>query len=108
MWDSQKRQRFQQLRERSDLTDSEKTELSALTQELESAEVTYLNGASRRIRNEREQIETQNRSLEKLAARRRALVEKLESALSAAQAERSAIDSELAVVLSGSTGSGAE
>jgi predicted O-linked N-acetylglucosamine transferase (SPINDLY family) len=109
MWEPQKRQRFQQLRERCDRLDAaEKAELAALTQELEAAEAAYLNGAAQRLRQERKRIERQNRSLETLAARRRDLICRLECVLAEARSERNAIDSELALVLAGSNGSGAE
>lgn len=106
MWNDQKRERFQMLRERTDsLSAAEQAELNALTQELESAESTYMNGATNRMRQEREVVEIQNRSLEALAARQNALIARLEGAFFDARAERNAINSELALVLAASTGS---
>lgn len=105
MWDSEKRERFQALRMRAhELDPTEQAELATLTRELEAFESAYLNNATQRLRLAREQIEQQNRSLESLAARRSALVRRLESVLSDARAERTAIDSELALVLTNSNG----
>jgi len=109
MWDPQKRQRFQQLRERANALDAaEKAELTGLTNELESAEASYLTSAAQRIRHERELIEQQNRKLELLAARKRALAYRLENVLIDARSERNAIESELALVLAGSNASPSE
>ncbi|MBI1831013.1 MAG: hypothetical protein HYR84_06135 [Planctomycetes bacterium] len=100
MWDNSKRQRFQQLRQREgSLTDSETGELAALAQELEAAESAYLSGATERTRHERETTEKQNRALEKLAKRKKALVDRLANTLADARIERSAIEDELASVL---------
>jgi len=55
------------------------------------------------MRLEREEAEERIRSLERLAARRKALVTRLEGALSETRAERLAIDAELASVLAGSS-----
>ncbi|HBI43086.1 MAG TPA: hypothetical protein DDY78_09560 [Planctomycetales bacterium] len=108
MWEEQKRTRFHQLRQRqgkSALTEAEQAELAFLTQELEAAEAACLTPATERLRQEREILETQNRSLEVLALRKEALVRRLSAFLAEAQTERRAIDGELASVLAESRGS---
>jgi hypothetical protein len=103
MWDEQKRQRFQQLRQREDqLTAPEQAELVSLVDELEAAEAAYLNGATQRLRQERQTTEKQNRTLAELADRRQALMQRLSSVLAEARAERHAIERELASVLADS------
>jgi hypothetical protein len=107
MWEAQKRERFQQLRQRqreSGLTEAEQAELGRLVQELEAAEATYLTPATERLRQERETLEAQNRTLEVLARRKETLVLRLRHFLAEAQAERRAIQCELAAVLAGSHG----
>ncbi len=102
MWDEQKRERFQQLRQRNGaLTDAEQAELAQLVQELEAEEAAYLTPATQRLRQEREALEVQNQALEALALRKEALVRRLREFLGEAQAERRAIESELAAVLGG-------
>jgi hypothetical protein len=106
MWDEQKRQRFQQLREREcQLTAVEEAELGSLVKELKAA---YLSGATERLRQERDTLEKHNRALEDLAIRRKALVERLSNFLTEAHTERRAIESELASVLASSRGSNTE
>jgi hypothetical protein len=108
MWEGQRRSRFQQLRQRQQdnvLTDAERVELALLVQELEAAEANYLNPATEKLRQERGALETQNRALAVLAVRKEALVIRLRDFLAEAQAERRAIDCELAAVLAGSQGS---
>jgi len=76
MWDEQKRQRLERLREREDaatLTGVERSELALLVRELESAEVAYLGPATERMREERQRLDAQNRALEALVQRREAL-----------------------------------
>jgi len=107
MWDDQKRERFQHLRERESagvLGDAERTELTLLIDELEAAEARYLRPATQRLRDEREIVETQNRALEVLVRRKERLAQRLEDFLAEAQAERRAIEGELAAVLVGSRG----
>jgi hypothetical protein len=100
MWQEHQRARFQLLREReSHLTDAERAELASLVQALEDAEGAYLNAATERMRQERELIDKQNRSLEELANRRKALAQRLNSVVTEARAERNAIERELASVL---------
>jgi hypothetical protein len=106
-WDERKRSRFQELRKRRDegaLTESESAELALLTQELESAEASYLAQAADRLRSQREKCQAQNRDLEALAARKEALAAKLRNVLAEAQAERRAIVRELAEVMGASQG----
>ena len=107
MWDAQKRQRFQELRALPEpRTAAEQSELDSLVKELESAESAYLCEATRRTRAEREKVESRNCRLESLLARRRGLAERLDNALSEASAERQAIESELATVLSAGSPAG--
>jgi hypothetical protein len=106
MWDEQKSGRFQELRQRQGaLTEAEQAELALLFQELESGEAAYLTPAAERLRQEREALEARNRTLEALASRKEALVRRLRDFLAEAQAERRAIETELAAVLAGSRGS---
>ena len=108
MWEEQKSSRFQELRERqqkSTLTEAEQAELAILVQELEAAEAGYLTPATQRLRQERENLETQNRTLEVLAHRKEALLLRLRDFLAEAQAERRAIECELATVLAPGRGS---
>jgi hypothetical protein len=58
-----------------------------LGQELERAEADYLASAARRLRQEREAIETQNRSLEALVRRKEALARRLRDVLQDAHAD---------------------
>jgi hypothetical protein len=105
MWDGQKRERLEQLRQRQQqntLTEAEQTDLVLLVQELEAAEAAYLTPATQRLREDRENMEKQNRALEDLTLRKEALLNRLREFLTAAQAERRVIDSELATVLAGS------
>jgi len=104
MWDEQKRQRFEWLRQREsagELTGIERTELESLVQELQSAETAYLTPATERLREERQGLDNQNRRLEALARRRETLARHLHHVLAEAQAERSAIQGELAALLVG-------
>ena len=101
MWEAQKRHRFQELRRLPEpRSAADQAELDALRHELEAAEAAYLSDATKRMRVERERIESRNRRLQSLVTRRRALAERLGKTLAEAQAERQAIESELAGVLS--------
>ena len=111
MWDEQKRSRFQQLRQRQvedALTQAEQAELALLVRELETAEASYLTAATQRLREERDHIEAQNRTLEALALRREALAGRLGDFLAKAKEERHAIDRELATVLENGQSLGAD
>ena len=66
------------------------------------------NSRPERLRQERETTEQQNRALEDLAGRRKALAEWLGSILAEARAEQRAIESELASVLAGDRGPDAQ
>jgi hypothetical protein len=102
MWDEQQRQRFEQLRQREGhLSEAEQAELAALIGELQAAEARYLNQATERMRQERDTMEAQNRSLADLVRRKQALAQRLGSVLVEARAEQRAIESELASVLAG-------
>lgn len=106
MWDEQKRSRFEQLRQcESVLTEGEQSELSHLIQEIEAAEAAYLAPAAIRLRQQRDTVESQNRTLEVLARRKEDLVSRLRDFLAEAHAERRAIESELAAVMAGSRAS---
>ena len=107
MWDEQKRRRFELLRQResaSVIADAERSELESLVEELQSAEATYLTPATERLREERQELDTQNRALEALARRRETLARHLRDVLAEAQAERRAIQGELAALLVGGPG----
>lgn len=102
MFDPEKRSRFRTLQERQDaglITADEQAELAKLVGEIESTEAAYLTPATERIRQEREQVECQNRKLEDLVRRRQTFLERLRGFLADARREREAIDSELAAVL---------
>src|SRR5438552_10695844 len=89
MWDEQKRQRFQQLRERENaLTEAERGELGGLVKELEAAEAAYLAPATERLRQEGKTLEKRNRALDVLARRKEALLRRLREFLGEARAER--------------------
>ena len=101
MWDEQKHSRFQQLRQAQGegvLSEVEQAELVQLLLEVEAAEAGYLVPATAGLRQEREILETQNRALEGFALRKQALVSRLRDFLVDAQAERRAIEGELAAV----------
>jgi hypothetical protein len=103
MWDDQKRQRFQWLRQREQqLSAAEQSELASLVKELETAEEMYLQPATERLRQERELLEKQNGELEKLSARKKDLAQRLGRVLADARAEQRSIETELAAVLAGS------
>ena len=105
MWNDQKRERLQQLRQSeltTALTESEKSELSALIQELESDEAALLRAATEKLRNERQALEVQNQVLQDLLRRRQELAARMRTVLAETQSEREAIDRELSRALSGS------
>ena len=107
MWDEQTRRRFELLRQRETegvIADSERCELDSLVEELDSAEATYLTPAAERLREERQELDTQNRALEALARRRETLARHLRDVLADAQAERRAIQGELTALLVGGAG----
>lgn len=101
MWDEQKRTRFNELRSRTSerLSAPERAELAALTRELEADEARYLKAANQALRQERETIEARNRILNDLAGRKESLLRRLRAFLAEAEAERRAIERELAAVL---------
>lgn len=106
MWEEHKSSRFQQLRQRQSqnvLTEAEQAELALLSQ-IEAAEATDLTPATQRLRQDRESLETQNRTLEALAVRKESLALRLRDFLAEAQGERRAIEYELAAVLAGGRG----
>jgi hypothetical protein len=97
MWDQSRSSRIQQLRQRQGenvLTDAEQAEQAQLAQELEAAEANYLGPATEELRQQRENLQTQNRTLEMLALRKEALVLRLRDFLAEAHAERRAIEFE--------------
>ena len=104
MWAEEKRSRFRDLQKRQQLgslSEFERTELNCLTAELEVAEAAYLAPATQRLRQEREVLDSQNRTLEALARRKEALAVRLRAFLVDAEAERRAIENEVANVLAG-------
>ena len=105
MWNDQKRERLQHLRQselNGVLTDSEKSDLSLLIQELDCTETAVLRPATERLRSERQALEARNRVLQDLLRRRQVLAARMRTVLAETQAERQAIDRELTSVLSGS------
>lgn len=89
------------------MTEAEQDELRLLIEEIESAEAKYLRPATERLRREREGVEAQNRALQALLHRKEALVARLRTVLAESQAERQAIDEEMARILDEGTGAGA-
>ena len=82
-----KRDRLREIRELPlPRTPPLEAELAGLVQELQTVEAQNLSLATQRMRREREETEARTRSLERLAARRKALVERLEGALSETRA----------------------
>jgi hypothetical protein len=105
MWDEHKRSRFQALRARQRegiLSEAEQAELEVLGRDLDAIEAVFLIPATERIRQERVALESQNRILEGLTVRKEALVRRLRDFLAEAQAERHAIERQLAEVVAGS------
>lgn len=89
MWTDQKRERFQQLRQRENaLTEAEQAELVLLVQELEDAEAASLALATERLGQEREIVEAKNRKLEVVVCRKETLMRRLRDFLAETQAER--------------------
>ena len=102
MFSETERARYQQLRRReaeSSLTAGEREELTSLTRKIERGETAYLGPATRRTQEETERIEMQNRSIEALARRKEALIERLRKALAESEAEQQAISQEVARIL---------
>ena len=105
MWNDQKRERLQRLRQCEligTLTEAETSELSLLILELDGAETAELRPATERLRSERQVAEARNLVLQDLFQRRQVLAARMRTVLAETQAERQAIDRELTSVLSGS------
>jgi hypothetical protein len=79
MWSEQKRERFQELRQRQadTLSQTEQAELAQFVQQLEDAECAYLVPATERLRREREALDAQNRKLEILMHRKEQQLKRL-------------------------------
>jgi hypothetical protein len=104
MWDADKRSRFAYLREKEEdqsLNAAEQAELTAMMEEIESAELAYLGPAMQRLEAECAQVETQNAALQDLIQRKQALIQRLEQILAEANAEEDAIQKELGRILTG-------
>ena len=102
MWGEQQQQRFEWLRDRERsgmLTQTEHAELEQMIQEVEAAEAAYLSAAVERTRSERLRMEAQNRDLKQLVRRQERFARRLERFLAASQAERQALEAELARIL---------
>jgi hypothetical protein len=102
MWTQETQERFRRLRQsesNGELDESERAELAVLRDELLAAEAEYLMPAAERLREESTIIEAQNRELEAVLRRKTALAQRLERFLVETQAEREAIEGELAAVL---------
>ena len=109
MLDEQQRERFERLSERKQngtLTPAEQVELQRMIQEVEDAEAAYLSPAIERTRSERLRVEEQNRALKQLVRRQERFARRLERFLADSQAERQALQAELARIF-GSPASGA-
>jgi chromosome segregation ATPase len=106
MWDDQKRQRFQGLRQPNrQLSPAEQAELASLVQELEDAESAYLKPATDRLRDENDALKKRNRELANLIDRKKALMQHLQKTVDEAEVETRAIAKELASVLGSNPGS---
>lgn len=82
MWDDQKRERFNALREpERRLSATEQAELTALVKELEEMEDAYLKPATERLRRENALTQKQNAELDRLIERKDALVKRLRQVL---------------------------
>ncbi len=104
MWDEHKRHRFAEQQRDEDagtLSEAERQELAGLTGELLDFESAYLGPATKGLREQRENVEAQNRRLDVLATRKAAVLERLQSFLSEAEAERHSIEGEVEAVLAG-------
>jgi hypothetical protein len=102
MWDQQQRERYSDLRRREAsgaLTEAERQELQFLMREIEDAEAAYLHGATEQLCSERENVDAQNRTLQALMHRKEALFLRLRTTLAEAEAEREAINADLARIL---------
>jgi hypothetical protein len=106
MWNEQKRERFQTLRQREldcALTKTERKELARMIEEIESAEASTLHLATEQLHRRRERIEAQNCDLQALVHRKEAFVARLHSLLEELEAERRTINEELDRILGGKT-----
>ena len=82
MWSQPKRKRFQILRQHEldgTLAEPEQAELSQMNAEIESS--VPLDAATERLREQRKQIEAQNRALDALVQRKQTLVNRLKAGL---------------------------
>ena len=105
--DSAKRARFKflrQLEEEGALTSTQKTELTQMFEEIESAEAVYLRPATERLRVQRAGIAQRNQALQQLLDRKEALARRLEQTLAEARAEHAAIQEELSRILGEAAG----
>ncbi len=102
MWNAEKAARLENLREREaegSLTASEHAELALMFREIEEAEATYLRPATERLVQETQRIAAQNQALEALLRREETLAARLLDTVNDLEAERRAIDRELARIL---------
>jgi len=100
MWNEQKRDRFNELRKPDrQLNSEEQAEVAALAKELEDTEAAYLKPANERLRSKRELLEKQNVQLDRIIERKQALAQRLQRIVAETNAERQAIEHDLATVL---------
>ena len=108
MWDEQKRQRFQRLRQQETdgtLTVNGRGELDSLVAELVAWENAALAPAMERLEQEHDRFQQQNRQQEVVVRRKQALVRRLREFLAEVRAEQQAIAAELAAVATGTESS---
>jgi hypothetical protein len=102
MWDEHKRERFHVLRQGEldgTLTTAEHAELAQMIHEIESAEAAALRVPTEQLRAERTRLEAENQALQAVVQRKEAFAMRLQSLLTEMEAERQAIDEELARIL---------
>jgi chromosome segregation ATPase len=102
MLTDEKKRRFQCLRQHEldrTLTKAEQSELLNLVAEIENAEAVSLAPATARLRDERKQLDAQNRALAVLVQRKAALVNRLRATINELETEQRAINEELAHIL---------
>lgn len=102
MWDEPQRERFHVLRQGAldgTLTTAEQAELTQMIHEIESAEAAALRVSTEQLRGERARLEAANRALQAVVQRKEAFARRRQGLLAEMEAERHAIDEELARIL---------
>src|SRR5579862_3603540 len=96
------RERFHALQRREEegaLSPTEQAELHAFMQKIEEEEAVYLHPATERIRQERLQIQEQNKALQYLVRRKERLARRLERILALSVSERDKINAQITAIL---------